>query len=87
MILCKNCSFWVKKKASAHFIEVFGISGACPIYRKEALEDVKINQEYLDEDFFAYYEDVDLAWRMQLRGWKSINTAKMLAAVIEYLNC
>ena len=24
-----------------------------------------------DEDFFAYYEDVDLGLRLQLNGWKA----------------
>ncbi len=28
--------------------------------------------EYFDEDFFMYKEDVDLAWRMRLYGWKTI---------------
>lgn len=51
--------------------EVFGVSGACPIYRKKALEDVKIKEEYLDEDFFMYKEDVDIAWRFLLFGWKN----------------
>lgn len=50
--------------------EVFGISGACPIYRREALEDVKINDEYLDNDFFMYKEDIDISWRFRLFGWK-----------------
>lgn len=49
--------------------EVFGISGACPVYRREALEDVKLLGDYLDEDFFMYKEDVDLSWRLRLRGW------------------
>ncbi len=26
-------------------------------------------QGYFDENFFAYYEDADLSWRMRLRGW------------------
>lgn len=50
--------------------EVFGISGACPLYRKTALEDVKIDDEYLDGDFFMYKEDIDISWRFRLFGWK-----------------
>lgn len=50
--------------------EVFGVDGAAPVYRREALEDAKIKDEYFDEDFFCYKEDVDLSWRMRLFGWK-----------------
>lgn len=59
--------------------EVFGISGACPLYRKKALEDAKILGEYLDDDFFMYKEDVDLSWRLQLFGWKCIYFPKSIA--------
>ncbi|NIA02307.1 MAG: glycosyltransferase [Nitrospirae bacterium] len=51
--------------------EVFGVSGACPLYRRTALEDVKVMGEYFDEDFFMYKEDVDLSWRFLLYGWKN----------------
>lgn len=54
---------------------VFGCSGACVFYQRRALEDVKIpltsGYEYFDQDFFAYKEDVDLAWRLNLRNWKN----------------
>ena len=49
---------------------VFGVTGACAFYRHKALEDIKVNGEWFDEDFGLYVEDVDLAWRAQLRGWK-----------------
>ncbi len=52
--------------------EVFGCSGAAAMYRLRALVDAAINGEYFDADFFAYKEDVDLAWRLRLLGWKSI---------------
>ncbi len=51
--------------------DVFGVSGACPLYRIKALNDVKIEHEYFDEDFFMYKEDVDLSWRFLLYGWKN----------------
>lgn len=52
--------------------EIFGVSGACPMYRRSALEAVKYCEgdkcEYFDEDFFAYWEDVDLSWRFNNAG-------------------
>ena len=51
---------------------VFGASGAASVYRRSALEDAKVRDEYFDEAFFAYYEDVDLSWRLQLLGWKCL---------------
>lgn len=59
--------------------EIFGADGAAPVYRRQALEDIKIKQEYFDEDFFCYKEDVDLAWRLKLYGWKAIYQPKAIA--------
>ena len=42
------------------------------MYRRKALEDVAIQGQYFDEDFFAYREDADLAWRCRLLGWTSL---------------
>lgn len=50
--------------------EVFGVSGAAALYRTAFLRDVAVDGEVLDEDFFAYREDADLAWRGRLFGWK-----------------
>ena len=52
--------------------EVFGFSGACVLFRRQALEDVKYSEEYFDEDFFAYKEDIDLSWRLQIAGYKTL---------------
>src|SRR5258708_3246517 len=52
--------------------EVFGVSGAGPMYRKSALEKVRFEQEYFDEDFVMYWEDVDLSWRFNNAGYKNI---------------
>ncbi len=50
---------------------VWGADGAAPIYRRDALEKAKIRNEYFDEDFFMYKEDVDLAWRLRLLGYSA----------------
>lgn len=48
---------------------LFSICGAAPVLRKSMLEDIKLGDDYFDPDFFAYFEDFDLSWRAQLRGW------------------
>lgn len=58
---------------------VFGVCGAAPIYRREALEDIKVSGEYFDDDFFAYKEDVDLSWRLNLAGYKNMYFPKAVA--------
>jgi GT2 family glycosyltransferase len=58
--------------------EIFGSSAGACLYRREALEDVRDKNEFFDNSFFAYYEDVDLAWRLRLRGWKSWYCPKAL---------
>jgi len=52
--------------------EVFGVSGAVALYRLAALRDTASDGQYFDEDFFAYKEDIDLAWRLRLRGWAAL---------------
>jgi GT2 family glycosyltransferase len=56
--------------------EIFGACGAAALYRRSMLKDLALNEEYFDEDFFAYYEDADLAWRAKLRGWRCVFSAK-----------
>lgn len=60
-------------------VEVFGVSGAAGFYRRTMLDDVRIDGEYFDEDFFAYREDADLAWRARLRGWQAVYVPGALA--------
>lgn len=59
--------------------EVFGISGALVLYKRTALEEINTDGEYFDEDFFAYKEDADLAWRLKLAGHTALYQPKALA--------
>ena len=47
---------------------VFGPCAGAALYRRAMLDQIGL----FDEDFFAYMEDVDLAWRGQLAGWKAL---------------
>lgn len=59
--------------------DVFGISGALVLYRASALESVRYQDEFFDHDFFAYKEDVDLAFRLQCAGWRAWYEPKAVA--------
>jgi GT2 family glycosyltransferase len=58
--------------STANLREVFGVSGAAAVYRMSFIRDVSIDGEFLDEDFFTYREDADVAWRGRLLGWRAL---------------
>ena len=47
---------------------VFSACGGAALYRKAVLDEIGT----FDENFFAYYEDVDLSWRANNRGWRNV---------------
>src|SRR5512143_3883264 len=47
---------------------VFSACGGSAAYRRSMLDQIGL----LDEDFFYSCEDIDLAWRAQLAGWKCV---------------
>lgn len=49
---------------------VFSACGGSSVYRRALLDEVGL----LDDDFFFLMEDVDLAWRAQLAGWRALYT-------------
>lgn len=55
--------------------EVFGVSGAAGLYRRSFLEEMEVDGEIFDEDFFAYREDADLAWRGRIAGWRALSVS------------
>jgi GT2 family glycosyltransferase len=50
--------------------EIFGATGAAALYRRRALETLA--DKPFDEELFAYYEDVDLAWRLGNGGFSHL---------------
>src|SRR5438046_1719302 len=51
---------------------VFGATAAAALYRRQMIEDIAIDGEFFDSDFFVYREDADVAWRAQLMGWRCL---------------
>ncbi len=48
--------------------EIFGACAGAALYRREMFEEIGL----FEKDYFAYFEDVDLSYRMHLHGWKCI---------------
>ncbi|MBC8492508.1 MAG: glycosyltransferase family 2 protein [Chloroflexi bacterium] len=55
--------------------EVFGACAGAALYRHAMLGQIGL----FDEDFFAYLEDADLAWRARLAGWKCLYVPSAVA--------
>ena len=56
--------------------EVFGASAGAGLFLRQALDDASepaggAGSAPFDERFFMFMEDVDLAWRLRLRGWSA----------------
>jgi GT2 family glycosyltransferase len=49
-------------------LEIFGACACSALYKSDMLKHIGL----FDEDFFAYYEDVDLAWRARRNQWKTL---------------
>lgn len=52
--------------------EILGPCAAAGIYKRVMLDDVRIDAEYFDKDFFYLIEDFDIALRARKKGWKSL---------------
>jgi GT2 family glycosyltransferase len=60
--------------------EVFGACGAAALYRRSMLEAIADEGgAFFDESFFAFYEDLDLAWRARKLGWKVVYRHRAVA--------
>ncbi len=60
--------------------EVFGVSGCLPMYRWSAVQLASPNGSLFDATHISYKEDVDLAYRLQARGF----TAAVVPTAVAY---
>lgn len=62
-----------KGKEKSHytvFAEIFAACAGAAIYRKEIFDRIG----YFDEQHFAYLEDIDIAYRARINGWRNYYT-------------
>jgi GT2 family glycosyltransferase len=56
--------------------DVFGPDLAVALFRRVALDDVALENRHgpgpFDESFFMYMDDIDLAYRLLWRGWRTV---------------
>ncbi|MCB9461827.1 MAG: glycosyltransferase family 2 protein [Anaerolineaceae bacterium] len=70
-----NRGVWQKDEGQYEQEEyVFSACGGACAYRQTMLDEIGL----LDDDFFFLMEDVDLAWRAQLAGWRALYTPRAI---------
>ncbi len=65
-----------------HEREVYAVCAVASLYRKEVLDKIG----YLDENFFMYYEDVEISERARLHGYKNYYAPKAIARHLHALS-
>ncbi len=67
--LAHNRGVWQRDEGQYdHPAYVFSACGGSAAYRQTMLDEIGL----LDDDYFFSFEDVDLAWRAQLAGWRCL---------------
>ena len=65
----KNVAFvFVRDSRYTKQKRIFSACGGAALYRKSILDEIGV----FDENFFAYFEDVDLSWRANNAGYKNV---------------
>lgn len=59
--------------------EIFGVPGAAALYSGAMIHALSRCGRFFDPDLFMYYEDIDVDWRGQLRGFSSWYTPRAIA--------
>ena len=69
----------VEHKFDSTPLEVFGVSGCLPMYRRQAVEATSVDGTLFDARYFMYKEDVDLAYRLKGGGWRALTVPRAIA--------
>lgn len=59
--------------------DVLAACGAGMVYLRKALVDASVGGEVLPGDYFAFWEDLDLGWRVSNAGWRVVYEPRAVA--------
>ncbi len=59
----------LKFRKNSRFAEAFFISSCCILIKRSAIDELDY---FLDSRYFAYYDEIDLCWRIKLNGYKVV---------------
>src|SRR5689334_11617383 len=57
-------------------INLYTAKGACMMFRKKVLDQIAIDNNIFDPDYFAYFEESDMCHRVWLAGYKIVYAYK-----------
>lgn len=67
----RDRSFGTHVSLSQRAVEVFCSTAGGALYRRSMLDTLSLSSGLFDQEFFMYFEDVDLGWRCRLGGWRA----------------
>jgi len=70
------------RKAAGRFLEpavVLAACGAAMVYRRTALTAAAVAGSTFPEEYFAFWEDLDLGWRLSNAGWRVLYEPRAVA--------
>lgn len=75
-----HLSFRAERFRGDTALEIFGVSGALPLFRRSALETITFADGTLfDESYHSYKEDVDVAFRLRSAGYRAYTLLDTIA--------
>lgn len=58
---------------------VLSASGAAALYRRAMIDDISDGADFLDPDYFAFHEDLEIGWRAWRAGWAAVHVPEAVA--------
>lgn len=64
--------FEIDSREYSKTIYIYSAKGACMMFKRKLLEEIKVDGEIFDSRYFAYFEETDLCHRVYMAGYKVV---------------